>query len=90
MQTVKFLPILTMSVGIPIPMKIKNKKRPFGEVKWAWHQKSREMWAGPCDHFDTWVGLSSIHPLKLLALQSTANARKPGTELDGAMELYYP
>ena len=28
---------------------------------------------GASDHFDTWVGLCSLHALKLLALQSTAN-----------------
>ena len=63
---------------------IKNKERPLGERKWAWHRKSRGTWAGPCDHFDTWVGLSSLHALKLLALQSTANVQKPGTEVGGA------
>ena len=31
-----------------------------------------------------WVGLSSFHALKLLALQSTANVQKAGTELGGA------
>ena len=24
-----------------------------GEVKWAWHRKSRGTWAGPCDDLDT-------------------------------------
>lgn len=31
-----------------------------------------------------WVGLCSLHGLKLLALQSTANVQKPGTEVGGA------
>ena len=38
---------------------IKNKERPLGEVKWAWYRKSRGKLARPCDHLDTWVGLSS-------------------------------
>ena len=59
---------------------IKNKERPLGEVKWAWHRKSRETWAGPCNHLDTWVGLSFLE-LLAIAVQ-TANAQK--TEVGGA------
>ena len=37
---------------------IKNKERPLGEDKWAWHRKSRGEWAGPCSHLHMWVGPS--------------------------------
>ena len=36
---------------------------------------------GPCDHLDTWVGLSFLE-LLAIAVQSTANAQKP--EIGGA------
>ena len=53
-------------------------------MKWAWHWKSCGTWAGPCNHLDMWVGLTFLHALQLLTVQSTANAHKPGTELGGA------
>ena len=58
-----------------------NKERPLGEVKWAWHWKSRGTWAGPCDHLHTWVGLSFLE-LLAIAVQSMANVQKP--EVGGA------
>ena len=60
---------------------IKNKERPLGKGRWAWYRKSRGTWAGPCDHLDTWVGLSFLE-LFAIAVQSTANAQKP--EIGGA------
>ena len=67
--------------GYPLSSRrIKNKERPLGEVKWAGHWKSRGTWAGPCDHLDTWVGLSFLE-LLAIAVQ-TANAQK--TEVGGA------
>ena len=42
-----------LALLVTTPFGIKNKERPLGEGKWAWHRKSRGTWAGPCDHFDT-------------------------------------
>ena len=41
--------------------RIKNKERPLGEIKWAWHRKSRGEWAEPCGNLHTWVGPSFLH-----------------------------
>ena len=54
-SSASFSPLIAPAAGFC------HKERPLGEVKWTWHQKSRGTWAGPCDHFDTWAGLSSLH-----------------------------
>ena len=83
--------IVSQETGKLSTSRIKNKERPLGEVKWAWHRKSRgtwvgpcnhlDTWVGPCDHLNTWVGLSFLE-LLVIAVQSTANVQKP--EVGGA------
>ena len=50
-------------------LRIENKERPVGKVKWVGVLKSRGKWAGHCDRFGTWVGHSYLRARKLLAVQ---------------------
>ena len=54
------------TLSTPLPPTSPYKERPLGELKWAWHRKSRETWAGPCDHLDTWVGFSFLQLLAIV------------------------
>ena len=69
-----------LSYGVWSQAGSRTKNRHLSEFKWAWHRKSRGKWVGPCNHLDTWVRLSSLRALRLLAVESATNAQRPGNE----------